>query len=170
MMAVWPTLLLAIFPLYLSELESFGTLGFGLHTADPCLDECNCLEWDTASGSRFLVNCTGMKFGLVQGMNIPRGLPFKTTDLIVSEYLLGTLSMNSFPNFDRYFDFSLNPMLLNVSLKGCFITYLSSDTFQGSSFVSIRNITISDNMFELLPEGIFRHLPYVDKKSTDRSI
>ena len=154
--------LLLSFPLRFCESQ---LLNFGLNddTTDPCIEECKCYNWEVINTlgdqeKRFTVNCTGMKFGLFQGMNVPKNLPFNTTDLVVSEYLLGTLNMASFPNHN----FPLNPMLLSVSLSSCHVTYLSSETFQGNSFISIKNITFSNNNFDLLTEGTFWHLPYVE--------
>lgn len=105
-----------------------------------------------------------MKYGLMQGMSIPKNLPINTTDLIVSEYLLGTLSLSSFPNFD----FPLNPMLQSVYLKDCHISYLSSDTFQGNSFIAIKNVTLNQNLFEVIVEGTFNHLP-IENITLDRN-
>ena len=148
---------------------SFGPLGFGLggtRTTNPCDDECECYDLETPGGSepRFVVKCQGMKYGLMQGMSIPKNLPINTTDLIVSEYLLGTLSMSSFPNYD----FPLNPMLRNVYLKDCHISYLSFDTFKGNSFIAIKNVTLNQNLFELIVEGTFNHLP-IENIAMDRN-
>ena len=151
------------------RLLHFGMFG-DMATVDPCVEECKCYDWESSSTNavgdrqkRFTVNCTEMKFGLFQGFNVPKNLPFNTTDLIVSEYHLGSLNMASFPNQG----FPLNPMFLSVSLEECYINYLSSDTFQGNSFVSIRNISLSRNLIELLTEGTFLHLPYLENISVD---
>ena len=145
----------------------FGQPLFGLASnrgsngADPCVGECECRDGEREQS--FVVNCTGPKFGLFQGMNIPRNLPLNTTDLIVSEYLLGTLSIDSFPNYG----FPLNPMFLSVSLRNCHITHLSSETFQGNSFVTTRNITLTHNSFDLLVQGTFKLLPKVENIKMD---
>ena len=154
-----------LFQLCFGDQPLMGPLSVFDYRPDPCLSECECYDWETvdsvgALDKRFVANCIGMKFGLFQSTDhIPKDLPLNTTDLIVSEYLLGTLSMKSFPNFF--------PMFLSVSLKGCHINYLASDTFQGNSFTAIKNITISGNNFDLLAEGTFKHLPNIENISID---
>ena len=140
--------------------QCFGQPLFGLvqgSEADACEEECEC--YDGEREKSFVVNCT------FQGMNIPRNLPTNTTDLIVSEYLLGTLSLESFPNYG----FPLNPMFLSVSLQSCHITHVSSEAFKGNSFVAIKNITISNNNFDLLVQGTFKLLPHVEHIRMDRN-
>ncbi len=51
-------------------------------TVDPCVDECVCYDWETFNMAgdlerRFTVNCTGTKFGLFQGTNLPKNLPYQ---------------------------------------------------------------------------------------------
>ena len=145
---------------FCDQLLHFGLTGSG---ADPCVNECVCYDWESIDvlgnqEKRFTVNCTGMKYGLLQGLHVPKNLPFNTTDLIVSEYLLGTLNIESFPN-ER---FPLNPMFVSVSLENCHIDFISADTFQGSSFISIKNISLDHNSIELLLRGTFWHLPFVE--------
>lgn len=159
---------LALIPLCYGQFSSFGlspsSFGLSRYVSDPCENECQCNDTtdDSAVGAnqqrRFMVNCTGMKFGINEGMHIPQGLPSSTTDLIVSEYLLGTVNMGSF-------NFPQNPLLLSLTLENCHITYLSSNTFQSNSLVSLRNITIARNNFDLLAEGAFKHLPYIENIS-----
>lgn len=162
--------LLEIFiPLYLCELNLDGyRYNFDDLYRDPCVSECLCktiadLEepgykiWSAKryavysvwQEERFLVNCTSDPHS-----SIPKSLPFNTTDLIVENYNLGLLSMESFPNTH----FPSNPMLLSIALRNCSIDYLFPGTFQGDSFVSIRSIVLSSNLLEFVAGGIFHGL------------
>ena len=129
------------------------------------MDECECYDWATINRDgdlekRFVVNCTHPKFGLLQGM-MPKNLPFNTTDLIMTEYHLGALSITSFPDNA----FPLNPKIFSISLNHCGINYLSPGTFQGHSFYYIRSITLTNNYFDWLVEGTFKILPYLENIS-----
>lgn len=161
-------LLSSILPLTLSE----KLLNFGFNTRsyrNPCDSECKCYSWkskyETESRNRFTVNCSVMQFGLFQGLSIPKNLPFNTTDLLVAEYHLGTLGIDSFDNNQ----FPLNPVLLTIVLRNCHITYLSRETFQANSLVSVEIIDLNHNTVELVQEGTFVHLPYVENISMFRN-
>lgn len=123
----------------------FVIVGFWFYN-DPCESECECYDWETVDSAgaldkRYVVNCTG---------GIPEFLPGNTTDLIVSRCFLGTLSTASFP---------FSPKFLSVSLTDCRVKYFLFDTFQGNSFVAIKNITISRNILDsIIAEGTFSHL------------
>ena len=142
------------------------TVSFGEHEREnSCLDGCYCYSWEAPIdrhgkiSDRFTVNCTGMKYGLFQGTSIPHNLPSNTTDLVVSEYLLGSLNLASFPN-------TLDPMLLSLTLYNCHIDFLSSETFHSNNFfVAIKNISITRNIIEILLEGTFMNLPFVENIS-----
>ena len=166
---IWCILLLLSSEIHWSGCDE--TLGFGLNLglglgsdSGPCHEECECYDWVAIEEEkRFMVNCTGMKYGLFQGMAIPMDLPVNTTDLVVTEYQLGSLSMSSFPSH-RY-----SPMILSISLQSCHITFLSSDTFQANSLTSVRNVTLTHNSFELLAGDTFARLPEVRNISMTRN-
>ena len=120
-------------------------------------------QYGTESNDRFTVNCSVMKFGLLQGFSIPQNLPFNTTDLVIAEHHLGKLGIHSFNN-------NQFPMLLTVSLRNCYITYLSRETFQANSLVALGIIDLSHNIFELIQEGTFVHLLSLENISLVRSL
>ncbi|XP_068739385.1 serine/threonine-protein kinase/endoribonuclease ire-1-like [Montipora capricornis] len=128
----------------------------------PCDSECECFSWksmtENISTSRFTVNCTGMKFGLFQGFVIPKYLPLNTTDLVVNDYHLGSVGLNSFDNNP----FPVNPMLLTLVLSRCLITFLSRETFQANSLNSLKFVDLSYNHAELIQQGTFSHLPFLE--------
>ena len=129
---------------------------------DACEMECQCYSWKstintTQRYNRFTVNCTGMKFGLFQGISIPKPLPFNTTDLLVTDYSLGTLGIESFDNNA----FPLNPQLITLVLHNCHITYLSSITFHANSLQSLHHVDLSSNVIEKLHEDMFSPLSNV---------
>ena len=100
------------------------------------------------------MNCTGMKFGLFQGLSIPSPLPFNTTDLLVTDYMLGTLSIKSFDNNA----FPLNPQLISLVLHSCHIRYVSHETFYANSLQSLHHVDLNYNMIEKLHEDTFSFL------------
>ena len=147
--------------LFIPRILSDQLFNFGLRK-DPCEMECQCYNWKstmniTPTFDRFTVNCTGMKFGLFQGLSIPQPLPINTTDLLVTDYFLGTLSVKSFDNNA----FPLNPQLLTLILKSCHITYLSFETFNANSLQSLHQVDLSFNTIEKLHEDTFSLLPKV---------
>ena len=139
-------------------------LNLGFHSSrSPCDSECECFSWDSSpngrrSSKRFTVNCTGMKFGLFQGLSVPKNLPLNTTDLVVKDYHLGTVGLNSFDNNP----FPLNPMLLTLVLSSCHITFLSRETFQANSLISLETVDLSYNHAMLIQEGTFSNLPSLE--------
>ena len=128
----------------------------------PCDSGCECFSWksmtENISRSRFTVNCTGMKFGLFQGFAIPKYLPLNTTDLVVNDYHLGSVGLNSFDNNPA----PVNPMLLTLVLSRCRITFLSRETFQANSLNSLKFVDLSYNHAELIQHGTFSHLPFLE--------
>ena len=139
-------------------------LDLGFHSSrSPCDSECECFSWNSSNGrsrssKRFTVNCTGMKFDLFQGVSVPKNLPLNTTDLVVKDYHLGTVGLNSFDNNP----FPLNPMLLTLVLSSCHITFLSRETFEGNSLISLETVDLSYNHMMLIQEGTFSHLPSLE--------
>ena len=128
----------------------------------PCDSECECFSWDSSNGStsskRFTVNCTGMKIGLFQGFSVTKNLPLNTTDLVVKDYNLGTVDLNSFDNNP----FPLNPMLLTAVLSSCHIKILSRVTFQANALIYLETVDLSYNHVMLIQEGTFSHLPSLE--------
>ena len=135
-------------------------LNLGVHSSSssPCDSECECFSWDSSDGStsseRFTVNCTGMKPGLFQGVSVTKNLPLNTTDLVVKDYHLGTVGLNSFDNNL----FPLNPRLLTLVLSSCDIDILSRETFRANSLLYLEILDLSYNHARLIQEGTFSHL------------
>ena len=146
-------------------------LDLGFHgSSSPCDSECECFSWDSSNGSRsskrFTVNCTGMKFGLFQGMSVPKNLPWNTTDLVIKDYLLDTVNLNSFDNYP----FPLNPRLLTLVLSSCHITFLSRETFRATSLIYLETVDLSYNHAELIQEGTFSQLPSLELVSLSNNL
>ena len=160
--------MLCMLLVYLPLFES----SFDCH--DPCVCECQCetvddlevpeykvsLEEQYGVGSvwkekRFIVNCTSDSH-----TRIPTNLPGNTTDLIVENYNIGSLTVASF-------HFTLKPMLLSVSLKNCEIDNIFRDSFSGISCIPLKNIVLSDNILSSF--GGFHDLDYVQNISLDRN-
>ena len=146
--------------LYLLLIHQFSCdlpLNFG-STKDVCKVQCDCYSWSsnniTQRYDRFTVNCTRMRFALLEGFIMPKPLPINTTDLLVKDYLLRTLSINSFDN-NR---FPLNPQLIRLELLSCHINYISDKTFSSYTLQSLHHVDLKSNMLEELHENTFSNL------------
>ena len=134
-----------------------------ISSSSPCDSECECFSGDSSNGrgsiKKFTVYCNTMKFGLFQGFSVPKNLPWKTTDLVVKDYHLGVVGLNSFDNNP----FPLNPRLLTLVLSGCRITFLSRKTFQATSLISLKTFDLTNNHVMLIIEGgTFSDLPSLE--------
>ena len=149
--------------------ETFG-LGFnGLQfpgeLRSPCDKECVCYNNSSPNlvqeNVGFTVNCTGMKYGLNEGLKIPKPLPYNTTELIVTEYLLSTLSLESF----NHNSFVWSPRLNRLVLRSCHIYAISTETFISPTLQSLCHIDLNSNNIEELRESTFNPLLQVENIS-----
>ncbi|CAB4002245.1 serine threonine- kinase endoribonuclease IRE1-like isoform X1 [Paramuricea clavata] len=112
----------------------------------PCPKECQCYSWSsnnvTQRGDRFIVNCTSMELRY-HSRNILKSLPFNTTDLLVSNFLIDTLNRES---FDR--DNILGPNLTSLVLRECHIGYISEHTFTANTVQGLHHLDLSENIIK----------------------
>ena len=143
---------------------SCETFGFGLGRS-PCHNECVCYNNSSPNlvqtNVGFTVNCTGMKYGLNEGLNIPKPLPHNTTDLIITEYFLNALSLESF----NHNSFVWSPRLNRLVLRSCHIYAISTETFYSNTLQSLLHIDLNSNRIEELDEKTFSPLPEVENIS-----
>ena len=122
----------------------------------PCPKECQCYSWSsnnvTQRCDRFTVNCTNTETNY-STRNILKPLPFDTTDLLVTNFLIDTLNRES---FDR--DNILGPNLTSLVLRECHIGYISQHTFTANTVQGLRHLDLSENMIKHLHKLAFNPL------------
>ena len=140
---------------------------------DPCMCECHCETVDDLEipeykalieerygihspwqEKRFVASCTTSD----SRTSIPKNLPRNTTDLIVENYHIGSLHMDSFC-------FTHVPMLIDISLKNCGINSIFRGAFDGKFSTFLSTIVLSNNTLSSF-DG-FRDLDYLESISLD---
>ena len=139
--------------------------GLGESGQSPCHKECVCYNSSSPNLAQtdvgFTVNCSGMKYGLNRGLNIPKPLPYNTTDLIITEYFLGALSLDAF----NHNSFVWSPQLYRLVLRSCHIHAISTETFYSSTLQSLLLIDLNSNNIEEIHESTFIRLLKVENIS-----
>ena len=174
---------LLLFP---SDLQAEFTLGTMEWKFDACQHGCECFDLNmanvtatenvgfvqqatgTTSGhsqynqSRYAVHCNESELNWfyrmeVDFMNLVRGIPSNTTDLVVQSFFspieLGVIALK--PLF--------YPMLLTITVDGCAQLTIQANSFQSKLFTSVEQITITNNLMKSneIQRGTFYILPYV---------
>ena len=126
----------------------------------PCPKQCQCYSWSsnnvTQRCDRFTVNCTNTETNYPTVRNILKPLPFDTTDLLVTNFLIDTLNRES---FDR--DNIFGPNLTSLVLRECHIGYISPYTFTANTVQGLHHIDLSENMIEHLHKLAFKPLQHI---------
>ena len=120
----------------------------------PCPKECQCYSWSSNNVmqryDRFTVNCTNTETNYPTMRNILKPLPFDTTDLLVTNFLIDTLNRES---FDR--DNIFGPNLISLVIRECNIGYISQHTFTANIVQGLHHLDLSENMIKHLHKHAF---------------